>query len=73
MLYYLKRTNPRKWEILNLAANGLNDPQIAYRLGITHQTVRNNLTKLYQRYRVRNRIELITKAFHSGILEFYDE
>lgn len=53
------RLSPRQAQILNLAANGLSDKQIANRLGITHRTVRTHFEKLFHDRGIRNRSQAI--------------
>ena len=53
------RLTPRQAQILNLAANGLSDKQIANRLGITHRTVRTHFEKLFHDRGIRNRSQAI--------------
>lgn len=53
------RLTPRQAQILNLAASGLSDKQIANRLGITHRTVRTHFEKLFHDRGIRNRSQAI--------------
>jgi len=55
---------PRQGQILELAAAGLADKEIAARLGIAHRTVRSHLEKLYHERGIRNRSQAI--ALWSG-------
>jgi DNA-binding CsgD family transcriptional regulator len=48
-------TSPRQSEILQLAASGLTDKEIALHLRVSYRTVRTHLERLYGRYRVRGR------------------
>jgi len=50
---------PRQKQILDLAADGLSDKEIAQRLGVTHRTVRTHLENLYRDRRIRNRSQAI--------------
>ena len=49
----------RQAEILELAARGLSDKEIANRLGVTHRTVRSHLERLYNSSGVRGRTAVV--------------
>jgi DNA-binding NarL/FixJ family response regulator len=49
----------RQAEILELAAHGLSDKQIAHQLGVTHRTVRSHLERLYNTSGVRGRVPVV--------------
>jgi DNA-binding NarL/FixJ family response regulator len=49
----------RQAEILELAARGLSDKEIAHRLGVTHRTVRSHLERLYATSGVRGRVPIV--------------
>jgi DNA-binding NarL/FixJ family response regulator len=49
----------RQAEILELAARGLSDKEIAHRLGVTHRTVRSHLERLYTTSGVRGRVAVV--------------
>jgi DNA-binding CsgD family transcriptional regulator len=53
------RLTPRQAQILELAAAGLSDKEIARRLDVTHRTVRSHFEKLYQQRGIRNRAQAI--------------
>jgi LuxR family transcriptional regulator, maltose regulon positive regulatory protein len=55
------RLTPREKEIMTLLSKGLFDKEIADRLGICLQTVRNILYNIYQKMNVSNRIEAMIK------------
>ncbi len=50
---------PRQAQILDLAAAGLSDKQIARRLRVTHRTVRTHLENLFEDQGIRNRSQAI--------------
>lgn len=60
---------PREREILSLAAAGASNREIAARLTLSTQTVKNYLSKLYEKLGVNNRTEAVVKALESGLLE----
>jgi DNA-binding CsgD family transcriptional regulator len=49
----------RQAEILELAARGLSDKEIANHLGVTHWTVRSHLERLYNSSGVRGRTAVV--------------
>lgn len=51
----------REKEVLELLAKGLLYKEIAQRLGITAETVKKHLKKIYQKLHVQNKIEAINK------------
>jgi DNA-binding CsgD family transcriptional regulator len=58
------RLTPRQAQILELAASGLSDKQIARRLQVTHRTVRTHFENLFAAHGIRNRSQAI--AIWSG-------
>ena len=52
----------REQEILGLLTQGLGNPEISRALEIDEQTVKNHLTKLFNKFQVRNRTELALTA-----------
>lgn len=48
----------RQRELAQLVVEGLSNAEIAARLGLQLQTVKNRLSELYERTGVRNRVEL---------------
>ena len=55
----LPRLTPRQAQILELAAAGLSDKEIARRLDVAHRTVRTHFEKLYLDHGIRNRAQAI--------------
>ncbi len=56
-------------ELLRLVAAGLTQKEIAERLGISENTVRNRITRLCELCRVGNRVELVIVAMRHGWLD----
>jgi NarL family two-component system response regulator LiaR len=54
---------PRETEIMNLLSKGLLDKEMADRLGISLQTVKNHLKNIYHKQNVKNRLEAILWYF----------
>jgi len=67
--------SPRQINVLHGLALGLTNRQIAFALGIGHQTVKNHLTELYDRLlprRQRNqqhRLLAVLEAMRQGMLD----
>lgn len=53
--------SPREKQILELLVEGLIDKEIAHELGISRETVRTHLSKIYQKLQVRSRTEAVVK------------
>jgi DNA-binding CsgD family transcriptional regulator len=53
------RVTPRQAQILELAAAGLSDKQIAQRLRVSHRTVRTHFENLFEDQGIRNRSQAI--------------
>lgn len=64
-LEYLEGTlNRREREVLTLVAEGLENKEIADRLYIAEQTVKNNISRIYQALEIKDRGKLIKIASH---------
>ena len=69
----LSRITKREAEVAELAAQGLNNKQIARRLNLSEHTVKNHLFRIFDKLNVANRIELLFlmvkgRDSHSGEL-----
>jgi DNA-binding NarL/FixJ family response regulator len=58
---------PRERQIVTLLLEGCTNRTIAARLGITDQTVNNQLFTLYQKVGVGSRLELVLVAMRSNL------
>ena len=58
----------RELDVLNLVASGLSNKQIARRLGISEKTVRNHLSRVFNKLRAANRTEAVLSAMRMGLL-----
>ena len=54
----------RELEICDLVVEGLRSVQIAKKLFITHGTVRNHCTSIYEKTGCKNRVQLTIKYYH---------
>ncbi len=57
----------RERQILDLIARGLNNSQIAERLGISSKTVRNHIGNIFGKLQVADRAEAIIRAREAGL------
>jgi PAS domain S-box-containing protein len=62
------RLTPRQREILDLVAAGLSTSEMAARLTISRETVRNHLRSVFKELDVHNRLEAIVTARRLGLL-----
>jgi len=53
--------SPRELEVLQLVAAGLSDKEVAHRLGTAVSTVKNQLSSIYVKWRVRSRTEAVVR------------
>jgi DNA-binding NarL/FixJ family response regulator len=58
---------PREREVLELIARGERNPTIARRLGLSHKTVRNHASNIFNKLQVVDRAQAIIKAHAAGI------
>lgn len=58
---------PRERELAALVAQGLDNLQIAARLGVAHKTVRNALSTLYAKLQVEGRPQAVVRARELGL------
>src|SRR5262249_59733909 len=58
---------PREGEVLELIAQGLDNAQIAARLDLSEKTIRNNITRIFDKIQVENRAQAIVRARDAGL------
>ena len=58
--------SPRELEVLNLAARGLTNKEIAYRLGISDRTVQFHMNSIFNKTGTNSRTESVALAVKSG-------
>ena len=57
----------REREVLDLIAQGLNNPEIAARLYLSPKTVRNHISNIFAKLQVADRSEAIVRAREAGL------
>ncbi len=60
------RLTPRQSELVELIAQGLDNAQIAARVGVSEKTVRNHITAIFAKLQVANRSRAIVLARDAG-------
>ena len=63
----IKLTN-RELKIINLMAEGMSNAEIGNHIFISFHTVKADIEKLYEKFEVHNRIQLIVKAIRLGLI-----
>ncbi|MDQ3004252.1 MAG: helix-turn-helix transcriptional regulator, partial [Chloroflexota bacterium] len=58
----------RELEVLQAAARGERNKEIAYKLGITERTVKAHLASIYQKFSVDSRAAAVAVAAQKGLL-----
>lgn len=64
--------SPREMEILEQVTGGLSNKEIAYQLGISHQTVKNHMTAILRKLRVDDRTQAAVYALRRGWVRLED-
>ncbi len=64
--------SPREMEILQLVTKGLSNKEIAYQLGISHQTVKNHMTSILRKLDVDDRTQAAVYALGRGWVRLED-
>jgi DNA-binding CsgD family transcriptional regulator len=60
--------SPRELSVLQVLSEGGSNKEIARRLGISPETVKTHLARLYERLGARRRTEAVTRARELGLL-----
>ena len=64
--------SPREMEILVLITRGYSNKEIAYRLGISRQTVKNHMTSILRKLQVNDRTQAAVYALRHGWIRLQD-
>ena len=60
--------SPRQQEVLDFLKDGLTNPEIAARLGVTERTVKAHCQEVFDRLGARNRTAAVAAAMRMGLL-----
>ena len=63
---------PRQREVLQLAAEGKTNPEIAARLNISQRTVENHRATSIQKLGLQNQTELVRHAIRHGLIPLHE-
>jgi DNA-binding CsgD family transcriptional regulator len=63
----LEGLSVREREVLEQLATGMDNAQIGARLGMSEKTVRNHLTRIFEKMQVHHRGEAIVRAREAGL------
>ncbi|HET7012191.1 MAG TPA: response regulator transcription factor, partial [Anaerolineales bacterium] len=64
--------SPREMEILQFVTRGLSNKEIASKLGISHQTVKNHMTAILHKLDVEDRTQAAVYALRHGWVRLQD-
>ena len=65
--------SPREMEILELVIQGMSNREIAYELGISHQTVKNHMTSILSKLGVTDRTQAAVYALRHGWVPLHEQ
>jgi DNA-binding NarL/FixJ family response regulator len=60
--------SPREFEVLSLAAKGLTNKEIAYRLNLSERTIQFHMRSIFNKTNTNSRTEAVALALKSGWL-----
>jgi DNA-binding CsgD family transcriptional regulator len=63
----LNELTPREFAVLERIAEGMDNSELAASLGVSEKTVRNHITRLFDKIRVKHRYEAIVLAREAGL------
>lgn len=64
----LQEITPRKIEVLQLAAEGLSNKEIAARLSIAEKTAKNHVANIFSKLQVNDRTQAVIYAVQHGLV-----
>jgi two-component system NarL family response regulator len=62
-----QKLTPREHEIVRAVVRGRTNREIAFEMGISEQTVKNQLTVVFQKLHVKSRLELALYAMRNNL------
>ncbi len=65
---HIEALTTREIEIVELLARGLDNVEIADKLCLSHKTIKNNLSRMYEKLQVKNRTQAILFCQDHGLL-----
>jgi DNA-binding NarL/FixJ family response regulator len=65
--------SPREREVLHEISTGATNPEIASRLAVSPNTVKQHTSAIYRKLQARNRTEAVQLAVHAGLLGADDD
>ncbi len=71
--HFFAPLSPREMEILELVIQGMSNREIAYNLGISHQTVKNHMTSILSKLGVADRTQAAVYALRHGWVPLRDQ
>ena len=63
----LGELTPRELSVLEGIAEGMDNAQLAAALGVSEKTIRNHITRVFDKTRVKHRYEAIVLAREAGL------
>jgi DNA-binding NarL/FixJ family response regulator len=59
----------REIEVLRMLARGMTTKQVAYKLAVSHKTIRNHVSNVYRKLHVADRSQAVLYALRKGLVE----
>ncbi|MGW9597511.1 response regulator [Streptomyces chartreusis] len=72
-LVEMRQLTPRELEVWRLMAIGLDNAEIAGAIGISVSTVKNHITSIFNKLRVRDRAQAVIAAYEAGLIKVGDQ